>query len=209
MDLNSDRVVRSYVFKESVLKPTSALVNLEIDVEVGKCDDAFAYIPDLLGYGLVVYSYKEDNSWRVDHDYFKYENDAKEFHIGGLSFEWEDGVFSIALSKERPDGFKDAYFHAMSGTHMYKVSTKVLKNQTLATRPNHGDDFQVIKPLLCVIVKFGENSCFRTLEIAVNYHRLQPLNCIRQLVFCLWEWLIKMRWGVGTLTNHSNRRILI
>lgn len=139
MDLNTDRVIRSYIFKDSVLKPTSALVNLEIDVEPNKCEEAFAYIPDLLGYGLVVYSYKENDSWRIDHDSFKYEEAAKQFNIGGLNFEWEDGIFSIALSQTKPDGFKDAYFHAMSATHMYRVSTEILKNRTLATRP----DFQV------------------------------------------------------------------
>lgn len=143
IDLNTNKIIRSYVFKDSVLKPTSALVNLEIDVEPDKCDEAFAYIPDLLGYGLVVYSYKQNDSWRVDHDYFKYENNAKEYNVGGYSFEWEDGVFSVALTKKLADGYKDAYFHPMSGTRLYKVSTRVLKDQALATRREHGDDIQV------------------------------------------------------------------
>lgn len=143
IDLNTNKILRSYIFKESVLKTTSALVNLEIDVDPEKCDEAFAYIPDLLGYGLVVYSYEKNDSWRVDHEFFKYENDAKEYNVGGLSFEWEDGVFSIALSKKQADGFKDAYFHAMSATRLFKVSTRVLKNQTLATALEHGDDFKV------------------------------------------------------------------
>lgn len=120
-------------------------MNLEIDVEPNSCDDAYAYLPDLLAYGLVVYSYKQDNSWRVDHDYFRYEDDARQFHIGGLSFDWEDGIFSIALSKINSDGYRDAYFHPMSGTHIYKVASRILKNQTLATRPDHGNDFQVGK----------------------------------------------------------------
>lgn len=142
--MKTDQIIRSYVFKESVLKPTSALVNLEIDVNPDKCDESFAYIPDLLGYGLVIYSYKQNDSWRVDHNYFKYENNAKEYSIGGFNFQWEDGVFSIALTKKQADGYRYAYFHPMSSTHLYKLSTQILQNETLATRRDHGNDIQVL-----------------------------------------------------------------
>lgn len=116
---------------------------MEIDVTSNTCEDAFAYIPDLAGYGLIVYSFREDNSWRINHNYFFLENLAGEFHVAGLDFQWNDGIFSIALTEEKADGTRDAYFHAMAGTHLYRVSTSILRNETLATRSYHGNDFQV------------------------------------------------------------------
>lgn len=115
---------------------------MEIDV-TSSCEDAFAYIPDLGGYGLIVYSFRENKSWRVSHNYFYLENLAGEFSVAGLNFQWNDGVFSIALTEEKSDRSRDAYFHSMAGTHLYRVSTSVLKNESLATRSYHGSDFQV------------------------------------------------------------------
>lgn len=144
IDLNTDRIIRRYPFKESDLRPASALANLKLDVTSNKCNDAYAYFPDLAGYGLVVYSYAQDNSWRVTHNYFYLEPLAGEFLVGGLHFQWNDGIFSIALSDIKSDGYRDAYFHSMAGTHLYKVSTRILQNETLATRSYHGNDFKVI-----------------------------------------------------------------
>lgn len=40
-------------------------------VDLGKsCDDAYAYFSDELGYGLIVYSLKENTSWRFEHSFF-------------------------------------------------------------------------------------------------------------------------------------------
>lgn len=35
------------------------------------CNDAFAYFSDELGYGLIVYSLKENRSWRFEHTFFQ------------------------------------------------------------------------------------------------------------------------------------------
>lgn len=90
-----------------------------------------------------MYSLKANKAWRVTHNYFYVEPLAGDLFIAGHHFQWNDGIFSVELSDLKPDGFRDMYFHAMAGTHMYKVSTKILRNETLATRSYHEHDFEV------------------------------------------------------------------
>ncbi|CAG9832945.1 unnamed protein product [Diabrotica balteata] len=141
MDLTTDKIIRSFRIPDDQIRPTSGLASLTVDVTKDTCDDAYAYIPDLGGYGLIVYSLREDRSWRITHNYFYLEPLAGEFHISGHRFQWNDGIFSVELTKVKPDGNRDLYFHSMAGTHMYRVPTNIVKNHTLATRSYHGDDF--------------------------------------------------------------------
>lgn len=76
-----------------------------VDVNPQYCDNAYAYVPDLGGYGLVVYSFKDDDSWRVKHHYFHFDPLAGQYNVGGVDFQWTDGVFGIALSKIDSDGY--------------------------------------------------------------------------------------------------------
>ncbi|CAH1164980.1 unnamed protein product [Phyllotreta striolata] len=144
IDLHTDRIVHSFHIPSDQIRPTSGLASITIDVTKNTCDDAYAYVPDLGGYGLIVYSLRENRSWRISHNYFYLEPLAGEFHISGHDFQWNDGVFSVELTSLRSDGYRDLYFHSMAGTHMYKVSTRILRNETLATRSYHEHDFEVI-----------------------------------------------------------------
>lgn len=139
----TDKVIHRYILPPETLTPATILALITVDVTKQNCDDAYAYIPDLAGYGLIVYSLKNNEAWRVAHNYFYLEPTKGEFHIGGHRFQWNDGIFSIALSNIHRDGYRHAYFHAMAGTNMYRVSTRILRNRTLATRSYHGDDFEV------------------------------------------------------------------
>lgn len=70
-----------------------------------KCDDAYAYIPDLGAYGIVVYSFKSDKSWRVKHNYFYFDPVNGDYNIGGVNFQWTDGIFSLALGEQSEHGY--------------------------------------------------------------------------------------------------------
>lgn len=51
-DLNNDKLVRSIIFPEEVLRPHSVLTNMVIDENIqGKCDAAFVYISDTVASG--------------------------------------------------------------------------------------------------------------------------------------------------------------
>lgn len=132
-DLNTDTLIRQYTFKPDDMKPDSFFANIIADTTAETCDDAFAYIPDLGGYGLVVYSFATNTSWRVKHHYFNFDPLAGNFHVGGQNFQWTDGVFGVALSPVKDDGFRTLYFHPLSSTREFSVSTHIVQNASIAS----------------------------------------------------------------------------
>lgn len=139
MDLATNRVIRRYPFNEQA-NERSTLADVTIDVDPHNCGDAFAYIPDLVNYRVIVYSYRENDAWVVNHNYFHFQPRGGELYIGGFHFAWDDGVFSIVLNPSRTI----AYFHAMASTEEFSVPTRVLRDRALATRDYHGDDFKFV-----------------------------------------------------------------
>lgn len=114
-------------------------------MDLGKngCDDAFAYLSDELGYGLIVYSWALNKSWRVTHGYFMPDPLAGDYNIGGLNFQWsEEGIFGLSLSPLAADGFRTLFFHPLSSNREFAVSTKILRDEQLALDSYHA--FQVI-----------------------------------------------------------------
>lgn len=70
----------------------------------GDCADAFAYVPDSGDNSLIVYSLKSNTSWRVDHFYFNFDPLAGNYTVGGINFQWADGVAGVALGDAQADG---------------------------------------------------------------------------------------------------------
>lgn len=89
------------------------------------------------------FSFRENTLWSFTHNTLSFDPLRGDFDVAGVQFEWNDGIFSITLSNRRSDGYKTAFFHAMASTSEFAVSTQVLRNQSLATRSYHGDDFRV------------------------------------------------------------------
>ncbi|KAJ4445282.1 hypothetical protein ANN_07086 [Periplaneta americana] len=143
-DLHNDSLLHTYTLKQSNLKEDSFFANIIVDVDASDCSKAYAYIPDLGGYGVIVYSLEEDDSWRIKHHYFHFDPLDGNYSVGGVNFQWTDGVFSFALSPRQDDGFKTAYFHALSSTNEFAVSTRVLQNKTIATDPHNFEEFKLL-----------------------------------------------------------------
>jgi len=135
-DLKTDKLIRRYEFRPTDLKEDSFFANVVVDVTADKCDKAFAYVPDLGGYGLVVYSFEANDSWRVKHNFFHFDPLKGDFNVGGVNFQWTDGVFGLALSAPKADGSRTVYFHALASTKEFSVPSTVLQNKTLATDPS-------------------------------------------------------------------------
>lgn len=87
-----------------------------------KCNDAFAYIPDLGGYGIVVYSLADNDSWRVKHNYFHFDPLQGDFNVGGVNFQWTDGVFALALGNIGTDGYDISNFNLCIIRKTYKFN---------------------------------------------------------------------------------------
>ena len=67
-DLTNDQMIRRYQIPEDQRTADSLFANIAI--EDYDCDDSYAYLGDLGGPGLVVYSWKTDKSWLVKHHFF-------------------------------------------------------------------------------------------------------------------------------------------
>lgn len=52
---------------------------------------------------MIVYSFKDNASWRVKHHYFHFDPLAGQYRVAGIDFQWTDGLFGIALSKPNAD----------------------------------------------------------------------------------------------------------
>ncbi|KAG5889901.1 hypothetical protein JTB14_008047 [Gonioctena quinquepunctata] len=136
-DLNTDKLLRKYTMKDSDLKGTiSFFANIVIDVTKDTCDQAFAYMSDLAGNGLLVYSFADNDAWRFKNNYFLGDPFQGDLSVGGIDYQWSDGIFSIALGPHKENGLRTAYFHAMISTNEFSVNTQVLQNQSAASDPS-------------------------------------------------------------------------
>jgi len=86
-----------YKFPSSQVKDVSLFTNIEVDIRDSKGRNTYAYISDTTAYKLVVYDFKNDESWVVDQAYFyPYPNKAH-FKVKGVNFDLMDGVLGLAL----------------------------------------------------------------------------------------------------------------
>jgi Major royal jelly protein len=107
-----------------------------VDVDLGKCVDAFAYLPDDETWSLAVFSLATRKFWRIRHQFFHPHPLDGEFSLAGNKFQWDNGLFGLVLSARHPDGSRSVFFHALSSNHQFVTSNKVLQNETLATDKN-------------------------------------------------------------------------
>ncbi|XP_052852301.1 L-dopachrome tautomerase yellow-f2 [Drosophila gunungcola] len=144
VDLATDRVLKRFDIPESIAETGRGLASITVDVQAGKCDEAYAYIPDLVYRRLYVYHLRNDRMWSFEHNYFNFDPLSGDLSIGGQTFRWDDGIFSVTLGAHKPDGSRDVYFHPMASTHEFVVSNRVLQQESNAGRSDHGNDFRVL-----------------------------------------------------------------
>ncbi|KAK7870497.1 hypothetical protein R5R35_002903 [Gryllus longicercus] len=141
-DLRTDALLWRYVIPEAQTKPGGLFTNIAVDVRAGRCDDAYAYASDVFRYGLVVYSWREDRSWRVENPLFFPDPLASKYDVHGVRFRWTDGVFGLALAPEDALGDRLLFFHPLSSFREFAVRTSVLRNESLA-----GEQTEAFAPL--------------------------------------------------------------
>lgn len=116
-----------------------------IAVDDNDCSKIFVYIAEPNVPALIVYSANDKKSWRVNHHFFHPDPLAGSFSVDNIKYQTSDGgVFGLALSETPKDGFADLYFHPISSTNEFKVSTSVLRNETLATSTTNYKEFKVL-----------------------------------------------------------------
>ncbi|XP_046389435.1 protein yellow-like [Ischnura elegans] len=137
-DLKNDTLVRRFRFPEADLKDGSFFTNVAVDIRNDRngrpiCDEAYAYMSDVWRSGLVVYSFKHDKSWRVNHDFFLPDPLHCKYTVGGYTFHWTDGLFTVAMGPvDTTTNDRMLYFHAMSSDKEFAVPASTVRNSSLA-----------------------------------------------------------------------------
>lgn len=85
-----------------------------------------------------------DRFWSFQHNYFSFDPLASELYVGGLSFSWDDGIFSITMGPQQNDGSRLVFFHAMISNDEFGVSNYILQDPNRADRSYHGKDFHLL-----------------------------------------------------------------
>lgn len=129
-DLHNDALLRTYEIPVDQTTEDSFFANVAVEDE--DCENSYAYFADLGGPGLVVYSWKQNKSWKVKHNYFHIKPEAGDMTVTGINFQWTDGLFGLALRPEK-DGYSTLFFHPMTSFDEFSVSTKLLRDESLAT----------------------------------------------------------------------------
>lgn len=90
-------ILGRHVFPESFLVHEALPITIVVDTRDGDCLSSFAYMADVNEYKLWVYSYADDESWRITNNYFFPYPFHGEFHVNDENFELMDGIFGLAL----------------------------------------------------------------------------------------------------------------
>ncbi|KAH8325029.1 hypothetical protein KR074_002435 [Drosophila pseudoananassae] len=143
-DLKTDTLLRRFTIPADQTKEDTFFANIIVDSDRSECQDSFAYIPDLGAYGVIVYSLRNDKSYRVKHNFFHFDPLQGDFNVAGVNFQWTDGVFGMAVGPMNPDHSKDIYFHALASTKEFKVSNRVLQNESHVTGGDSYYDFKYV-----------------------------------------------------------------
>lgn len=139
------------------IEQNTFIANIAVDLGKGGCNDAFAYMSDELGYGLIVYSWEQNRSWRISHSYFMPDPLAGDYNIGGLNFQWgEEGIFGMSLSPISVNGYRTLFFHPLSSRREFAVSTRILRDENLSQNSYH--EFQVVIRFYLKIPRFSVSS---------------------------------------------------
>ncbi|XP_035435689.1 L-dopachrome tautomerase yellow-f2 isoform X2 [Spodoptera frugiperda] len=130
-NLKTDELIKKFVLDENVLRDTSVLTSIAVEI-VGKncaCGKSYAYITDMGSNAIIVYSMDDDDAWRVENHYFHFDPHAGVYKVGGIDFYWSDGVSSGTLSQPKKNGYCDLYLHPTSSTKQFRMSTRLLRDK--------------------------------------------------------------------------------
>ncbi|XP_066592460.1 dopaminechrome tautomerase-like [Prorops nasuta] len=141
-DLRNNDLIRKYSLPDDQVKQDSLFSNIVVDVRDGDCGGAVAYLSDVWRFGLVVYDFYKDTSFRIDHHLFFPDPLASRYDLHGIKFRWTDGLFGLALTPVDINNDKTLFFHPMSSFREFAVSTTVLKDKKTADQ--NPDRFSVV-----------------------------------------------------------------
>lgn len=131
-DLYTDTLIRKFTLPNEQIKQDSLYINIVVDIRDNDCGSATAYLIDVWRYGIVVYDFFKDTSFRTEHHFFYPDPLAARYELHGIKFRWTDGIFGAALSPVDIYNDRTLYFHPISSFREFAVSTSVLRDKRTA-----------------------------------------------------------------------------
>lgn len=129
-DLRTDDFIRKYTLPEYIKFEGSIFSNIAVDDN--DCEDTFAYVSDAsTPPSLTVYSFKSNEAWQVKHNFFNIDPLAGNFSVLGVNFRTNDGLYGLALTEKKENGFPDLFFHSLTSHSEFNVSTSILRNKAI------------------------------------------------------------------------------
>ena len=61
----------------------TGLASITVAIKNGDCSDAYAFISDVVTYGVIVFSLRQRDSWRHHHNYFHFSPTAGNLRVAG------------------------------------------------------------------------------------------------------------------------------
>lgn len=167
-DLKTNTLLRKYILPTTQVFEGSLFSNIATEL-VEDCDHAFVYVNDVFRYGLIVYDYFKNTSYRLTHPYMYPEPLQSTYILDNLKFRWVDGIFGMAISPELRGKYKRhpyeyyhynvhhyngtnvdktirddqryMYFHSMSSNRHYYISTTDLRNSSRYVNSSDIDEY--------------------------------------------------------------------
>ncbi|XP_033215092.1 protein yellow-like [Belonocnema kinseyi] len=130
LDLENDgAVLRSIVFPPEVASRETVFLN---DIVLDHEDGGYAYITDTSEQdpGIIVYSLRNNTSWKVRHQSMRAQEEATHFMVGKIHVNRPIHVDGIALS---PASVREriVYYTPLSSFYLYAIPAAVLRNRTI------------------------------------------------------------------------------
>ncbi|GAB0091081.1 hypothetical protein DMENIID0001_058840 [Sergentomyia squamirostris] len=105
------------------------------------CRHTYIYIPNYSDATLYVYDNKRKKMWKFNDDSFQHEKLTYPGNDQGYKY----GIHTVAVGERDSENHRTAYYIAGSGTKLWSVNTKILRNKGSAFNPEFLGDHE-IKP---------------------------------------------------------------
>lgn len=134
-DLKSGSLTLNYPFPENVASKNGSYL---YDLVVDETDGGFVYITDNSGGdpGIIVYSAKENRSWKIFHKPSMVADPAAaQFRAGNVMINVQINIAGISLGpKLGANNDREIFYSPLSSLHIYSINSTFIKNPN-----NHGE----------------------------------------------------------------------
>lgn len=179
---------------------------VDIKAPFNSCSKTKVYIPDVNAFALIVYDFETDKSWRIQNKLFYPNPNFGTFTIAGESFDMMDGIFGIALKKDKinnSDNLIDSntkketddrlmYFHALSSNTENTVPLSVINDRSLWEQDSG-----------------AEPRAFNIIGSRSSQTSIQALDSNGNMWFVLVEPIALACWDSTTPYKRSNIKIVL